>query len=78
MVRLDEPIASSAGCGTGADGSLLLVQRNELRRYRHGVEGPRVRLAEFPGGIWSVSEDSRSKCWICAFDLGLCRVQPGR
>ena len=76
MVRFDEPVVEGAGGGTGADGSLLLVQRKELRRYRLGVEVQRVSLADFPGGIWSVSEDSCGNVWIATFDLGLCRVQP--
>ena len=76
IAHLEEPVAEAAACGTAPDGSMLLVMRKELRRYRRGVEVPRVPLADFPGGIWSISEDSGGSVWISTFDLGLCRVQP--
>jgi len=76
VVRLNEPIADAVVGGTAPDGSLLLVLRQELRRYRRGVEVSRVPLEQLGGGIWSVSEDSRGDVWIASFDKGLCRVQP--
>jgi hypothetical protein len=74
-VRLQELVADAIRCGTAPDGSLLLVVRQELRRYRRGAEVSRAPLAELPGAIWSVFEDSRTNVWIVTYDQGLCRVR---
>lgn len=64
------------GAGTGRDGALLLVVKDELQRWRKGQKMASIRLAEAPGAVWGVSEDHAGNVWISTYDRGLCQVRP--
>ncbi|HXJ57433.1 MAG TPA: two-component regulator propeller domain-containing protein [Verrucomicrobiae bacterium] len=67
-----EAVASAPAQG----GGLWLLLGPELRRYRNNAELYRLQLAELPGGVWSICEDSRTNVWVCTHDRGVYRVSP--
>lgn len=75
-IRLHEQVADEVGAGTGQDGSLLLVVRNELQRWRRGVKTGVIRLPEEPKAIWSVAEDRAGNVWVSSYIKGICRIRP--
>jgi PAS domain S-box-containing protein len=68
--------ADMVGCAPARDGGLWVLLGEDLRKVRRGVEVARRRLPERPGGVWSLSEDSRGNVWIATRDRGVCRVAP--
>ena len=59
------------------DGGVWILFGNELLKFREGAEVSRTPLPQLSGGIWSLSEDSRTNVWICSYHLGLIRLDPG-
>ncbi|HSH16968.1 MAG TPA: two-component regulator propeller domain-containing protein, partial [Verrucomicrobiae bacterium] len=70
----DLPEGALAWAVARAGGMWLLLGR-ELIQLRHGVEAARRTLPETPGGVWSMSEDSRGNVWIATHDQGICQVR---
>jgi ligand-binding sensor domain-containing protein len=73
-ISLPDVPPEAVGCTRARDGGMWLALGNELRKLRHGAEVARVRLPERPGGVWSLSEDSKGNVWIATHDRGICRV----
>jgi signal transduction histidine kinase/ligand-binding sensor domain-containing protein len=76
MVDLPELANDSVGCAPAREGGMWLLLGRELRKLRRGLEVMRIDLPEAPGGIWSLSEDSRGNVWIATYNHGFCRVAP--
>jgi len=70
------PDPAHVGCSSARDGGVWLLMETELRKYRDGIEVSRIQLPEVPGGLWSLSEDTRGNVWICTGQQGVCRVSP--
>jgi PAS domain S-box-containing protein len=68
--------SDGVGCTRARDGGLWVLLGLDLIKYSRGTEVARVHLPEPPGGVWSMTEDSRSNVWICTFDKGVCQVSP--
>ena len=76
MIARPKNIKREVACGAARDGGLWLLDELQLIRLRHGAEVARVTLADTPGSVWSLSEDSQGNVWIATFDKGICRVAP--
>lgn len=76
LLPANAPNSEEVGCGKARDGGMWLLLDQELRKYRAGNEVSRVPLLKWPGGFWSLSEDSRGNVWICSYDRGLSRIAP--
>jgi PAS domain S-box-containing protein len=68
--------SDGVGCTRARDGGLWVLLGLDLIKYSRGTEVARVHLPEPPGGVWSMTEDSRSNVWICTFDKGVYQVSP--
>ena len=67
----------SVPCASARDGGVWVLFERNLLKYRDGAEVIRIPLPQLAGGIWSLSEDSRTNVWIASYDLGLFRLNPG-
>ena len=67
---------SSVYCSAARDGGVWVLSGKQLFKFRQGAEVSRVPVPHMSGGIWSISEDSRTNVWICSFDSGLFRLDP--
>ncbi|MCL4787920.1 MAG: hypothetical protein KJ070_14190 [Verrucomicrobia bacterium] len=77
MLTPDPSVGRSAvACAAARDGALWILLKKELVKFREGREVLRLPLPRFSGGVWSMSEDSRTNVWICSYDSGLFRVSP--
>jgi ligand-binding sensor domain-containing protein len=76
MVDPPELARDAVGCAPARDGGMWLLLGRELRKLRRGLEVTRIDLPEAPGGVWSLSEDSRGNVWIATYNHGFCRVTP--
>jgi len=65
------------GCAAARDGGMWVLLGRELCKYRGTTEVVRLPLREYPGGVWSLTEDSRGHVWISTHDQGLCEIVPG-
>ncbi|MHC1767702.1 MAG: two-component regulator propeller domain-containing protein [Verrucomicrobiia bacterium] len=64
-------------CASARDGGVWILFGKDLLKYRDGVEVTRDPLQQrLSGGIWSLSEDSRTNVWIASYDSGLFRLNP--
>lgn len=59
------------------DGGVWILSGKELLKFRQGTEISRVPVPQMAGGIWSLSEDSRTNVWICSYNAGLFRLDTG-
>src|ERR1019366_2889005 len=65
-------------CASARDGGVWILFGRDLLKYRDGAEVTRVPLQQqLSGGIWSLSEDSRTNVWLASYDSGLFRLNPG-
>ena len=64
------------GCAQARGGGIWLLVEKSLRKYKRGVEESRVTLPELPGGLWSMTEDSRGNVWFASYGEGVSRVSP--
>jgi len=72
------PLRDSAVPSLSArDGGVWVLYGKELLKFRQGAEVARVPLPKLSGGIWSLHEDSRTNVWICSYDSGIFRLDPG-
>ncbi len=62
---------SEVACASSRGGGVWVLLAKELVKLRGGSEVSRRSLLQFPRGIWSMSEDSRTNLWICSYDSGL-------
>jgi len=67
---------SAVACASARGGGVLVLLGKELLRFRGDREASRVSLPQLKGGIWSMTEDSRTNLWICSYDSGLFQVTP--
>jgi signal transduction histidine kinase/ligand-binding sensor domain-containing protein len=68
---------SAVACVSARGGGVWVLLSKELFKFRGDREVSRVSLPQLKGGIWSMTEDSRTNLWICSYDLGLFQVAPG-
>lgn len=62
---------SAVACASARGGGVWVLLAKELSKFRGGTEVSRRSLPQLRGGIWSMSEDSRTNLWICSYDSGL-------
>jgi len=68
---------SAMACAPARDGGVWVLLAKELVKFRGGSEVSRRFLPQLRGGIWSMSEDSRTNLWICSYDSGLYQLTAG-
>ena len=68
---------SAVACASARGGGVWILLGQELLKFRGGNEASRISLPALQGGIWSMSEDSRTNLWICSYDSGLFQLTPG-
>jgi ligand-binding sensor domain-containing protein len=68
--------AELVGCAPARGGGIWLLVEKLLRKYKSGVEVSRVTLPELPGGLWSMTEDSRGNVWFASYGEGVSRISP--
>ncbi len=59
---------SQVACASARGGGVWVLLAKELLKFREGKAVSRVSLPQLKGGIWSMSEDSRTNLWICSYD----------
>jgi PAS domain S-box-containing protein len=74
--ELSSLASDQVGFVRARDGGLWLLLGLDLIKYSRGIEVARIHLPEPPGGVWSMTEDSRGNVWICTYDKGVCQVSP--
>ena len=74
---LDPSVRRSAiACAAARGGGVWVLLSKELLKFRDGNLVSRQSLPQLRGGIWSLSEDSRTNLWVCSDDSGLFQVTP--
>lgn len=68
---------SEVACASSRRGGVWVLLAKELLKFRAGKEVSRQSLPRLRGGIWSMSEDSRTNLWICSYDSGLFQLTAG-
>ena len=67
---------SRVACAAARGGGVWVLLGKDLLKFRGSNEVFRLSLPRLKGGIWSMTEDSRTNIWICSYDSGLFRVTP--
>jgi signal transduction histidine kinase/ligand-binding sensor domain-containing protein len=67
---------SAIACGVARGGGVWVLVAKELLKFRGGSQVSQHSFPQLRGGIWSLSEDSRTNLWICSYDSGLFQVTP--
>ncbi len=68
---------SAVACASARGGGVWVLLEKELLKFRGESEVSRRALPQLRGGIWSMSEDSRTNLWICSYDSGLFQLTAG-
>ncbi len=77
MISPPDVPADAVALGPSRDGGLWLLLGKELCKLRRGAEVVRNALADKPGGVWSLAEDSQGNVWIASYNEGFTRVTVG-
>ena len=67
---------SAVACVAARGGGVWVLISKELLKFRGGSRVSQHSFPQLRGGIWSLSEDSRTNLWICSYDSGLFQVTP--
>ena len=67
---------SAIACAAARGGGVWVLLAKELLKFRAGTLVSRQFFPQLRGGIWSLSEDSRTNLWICSYDSGLYQRDP--
>ena len=65
------------GAAPARGGGQWILLGRELSKYRDGNRLIHHTLEGLSGGIWSMFEDRAGNVWICSYETGLYRVDPG-
>lgn len=76
--RVFQPVADgdSLGSGPARDGSIWVVQEDELLKIRHDGVVATHRLNRKIEAFWSLYEHSNGEVWIASYRNGLYRIRP--
>jgi len=69
--------SSMVACAPARGGGVWVLLAKDLLKFRGGSGVSRCSLPQLKGGIWSLSEDTRTNLWICSYDSGLFQLTPG-
>jgi ligand-binding sensor domain-containing protein len=67
---------SAIACAAARGGGVWVLLSKELLKFRDGTLVSQQSFPQLRGGIWSLSEDSRTNLWICSYDSGLYQLTP--
>lgn len=72
---VDRPSRGVAiGCARARNGGVWIVVGQEVRRYWNGALESSMRIENTIRRIWSMTEDSGGRLWVCTLDDGVLRI----
>ncbi|MCC7377445.1 MAG: hypothetical protein IT581_22480 [Verrucomicrobiales bacterium] len=67
---------AEVSCAPARGGGVWILLKTELILARDGQVVRSTTLPASLGGLWSMTEDTRSQLWISSYDSGLARLNP--